>query len=433
MAETHIPRQENAAPRLGLPAFFGRLERLLWNVAAEPGDTDEAQLQKASFLSAMSLVAIMAIAWGVTYLLFGEVVAAAIPLSYTVVFFSSMGTIKLFPSYAAFRTFQIFIMLLLPFLLMLALGGFVTSSAVVTWSLLAPLAAVLFTGRRQGLLWFAAFALLLILGVVLEPAVQKESDIPLVVRNVFFAMNLGAPSLTAIGLVLYFFSQRNAAMAALQEEQAKSEQLLLNVLPQEIAEQLKNGQSTVAKDFEAVSVLFADIVGSTGLALELPPQKLVDTLNELFSHFDSLVEKYGLEKIRTMGDSYMVASGVPKPRPDHAQALASMALEMRDYLLERPSTTKEPLQFRIGVNSGPAIAGIIGHTKFHYDIWGDAVNTASRMESHGVPGRVQISQATYELLKDEFTCVSRGVIDVKGKGEMETWFLEGRRGAAAGG
>ncbi|MDA1215329.1 MAG: adenylate/guanylate cyclase domain-containing protein [Chloroflexi bacterium] len=424
MAETHIPTQENAAPRLGMPALFGRLERLLWNVAAEPGDTDETRLQKASFLAAMSLVATLAVLWGVIYLLFGAVVAAAIPLSYTVVFFLSLGTIKLFPSYAAFRTFQLFLMLFLPFLLMLALGGFVTSSAVITWSLLAPLAAVLFTGPRQGLLWFAAFVLLLVLGVVLEPVMQRESEIPLVVRNIFFAMNLGAPSLTAIGLVLYFFSQRNAALAALLKEQAKSEQLLLNVLPKEIAEQLKNGQSTVAEDFEAVSVLFADIVGSTGLAMELPPQQLVDTLNELFSKFDSMVEKYGLEKIRTMGDSYMVASGVPKPREDHAQALASMALEMRDYLLACPSNTKEPLQFRIDINSGPAIAGIIGHTKFHYDIWGDAVNTASRMESHGVPGRVQISQATYELLKDDFTCEPRGVIDIKGKDEMETWFLE---------
>jgi adenylate cyclase len=427
MAETHIPRQENMAPRLGLPLFFGRLERLLWNVAAEPGDSDEARLQKASFLAAMTLVATLAILWGSIYLIFGVVVAAAIPLSYTVVFVSSIGLIRLFPSYTAFRSFQLLMMLLLPFLLMLALGGFVTSSAVVTWSLLAPLAAVLFTGRRQGLLWFAAFIVLLVIGVALEPAVPGTSGIPIVMRNVFFAMNLGGPSLTAIGLVLYFFSQRNAAMAALQEEQAKSEQLLLNVLPQEIAEQLKNGQSTVAEDFEAVSVLFADIVGSTGLAIELPPQQLVDTLNEVFSEFDSMVEKYGLEKIRTMGDSYMVASGVPKPRSDHAQALASMALEMRDYLLERPSTTKEPLQFRIGINSGPAIAGIIGHTKFHYDIWGDAVNTASRMESHGVPGRVQISQATYELLKDEFICASRGVVDIKGKGEMETWFLEGPR------
>lgn len=428
MAETQIPVQESAAPRLGLPALFGRLERLLWNVAAEPGDSDETRLQKATFLASNALVATLAILWGAIYLLFDEVIAAAIPLSFSAIFFLSLGLIRLFPSYATFRTFQLFIMLLLPFLLMIALGGFVTSSAVITWSLLAPLAAVLFTGRRQGLVWFAGFIVLLVLGVILEPVVRSDNDIPLVVRNIFFAMNIGTPSLTAIGLVLYFFSQRNAAMAALLEEQAKSEQLLLNVLPQEIAEQLKNGQSTVAEDFEAVSVLFADIVGSTGLAMELPPQQLVDTLNELFSEFDSMVEKYGLEKIRTMGDSYMVASGVPKPRQDHAQALASMALEMRDYLLARPSNTKEPLQFRIGINSGPAIAGIIGHTKFHYDIWGDAVNTASRMESHGVPGRVQISRATYDLLKDEFTCESRGVVDIKGKGEMETWFLEERQG-----
>jgi guanylate cyclase len=153
----------------------------------------------------------------------------------------------------------------------------------------------------------------------------------------------------------------------------------------------------------------------------------VELLNEIFTRFDALVEKYGLEKIKTVGDCYMVASGVPRPRPDHAQALARLALEMRDYLSRTTFPTNRPVNFRIGLNSGPVLAGVIGRKKFIYDLWGDAVNTASRMESHGAGGVVQITRATYELIKDEFVCEPRGTVNVKGKGEMEVWQVAGVR------
>jgi guanylate cyclase len=148
-------------------------------------------------------------------------------------------------------------------------------------------------------------------------------------------------------------------------------------------------------------------------------------LNVVFSYFDTLTDKYGLEKIRTIGDNYMVASGVPSARDDHAIALANMALEMNSYIIHHPDGAT-PLQFRIGMNTGSVVAGVIGQQKFHYDIWGDSVNTASRMESHGEPGKIQITREMYEILGDEFDCVSRGFVDIKGKGEMETWWLEGR-------
>jgi guanylate cyclase len=152
----------------------------------------------------------------------------------------------------------------------------------------------------------------------------------------------------------------------------------------------------------------------------------VSLLNDVFRYFDSLVARHGVEKIRTIGDNYMVAAGVPRPRPDHAHVLAQLALEMNEYVSALPGEHGKKLQFRIGINSGPAVAGVIGQTKFHYDIWGDAVNTASRMESHGVPGKIHITANTRRLIKNEFFCRRRGVIDVKGKGLMETWFVEGR-------
>ncbi len=211
----------------------------------------------------------------------------------------------------------------------------------------------------------------------------------------------------------------------LREEEQKSERLLLNVLPKEIAPDLKSGKLTIADRFEHTSILFADIVDFTALSARMAPEEMVELLNQIFSHFDSLVEKYDLEKIRTIGDNYMVASGVPRPRLDHAHAIARLALDIREYIQALPARNGQKIDFRVGINSGPVVAGVIGKHRFHYDLWGDPVNTASRMESHGVAGRIQISSATRELIKDRFECESRGKIAVKGKGEMETWFLTG--------
>jgi guanylate cyclase len=224
----------------------------------------------------------------------------------------------------------------------------------------------------------------------------------------------------------HFVNQKNTALSLLRIEQDKSERLLLNVLPREIADRLKNEGRTIAEQFDAVSILFADMVGFTSLSARMDPQEMVDLLNEVFSAFDELVKRYDLEKIRTIGDNYMVASGVPRPRPDHAQVLARLALGMRTYV-EQAQAAGKPLQFRIGINSGPVIGGVIGQEKFHYDIWGDAVNVASRMESQGVAGKIQITQLTYDLIRRDFICEPQGTIAVKGKGEMETWFLVGER------
>jgi len=198
-------------------------------------------------------------------------------------------------------------------------------------------------------------------------------------------------------------------------------------LPAEVAGELKRRGETTARRFESISVLFADIVGFTPLAAEMDPEEMVAQLNEVFTSFDQLADRYGCEKIRTIGDNYMVASGVPTPREDHAEALAGMALEMIRY------AEGSPWSFRIGINSGPAVAGVIGTKKFQYDVWGDTVNTASRMESHGEPGRIQISEATNTLIKDHYATTPRGPIEVKGKGTLNTWWLEGTRELATTG
>jgi class 3 adenylate cyclase len=211
----------------------------------------------------------------------------------------------------------------------------------------------------------------------------------------------------------------------LDQEREKSDRLLLNVLPREIAEQLKEQDQIIATKHPEVTVLFADVVGFTNISEHMQPDQVVVMLNDVFSYFDSLADHYGVEKIRTMGDAYMVASGVPASRSDHAQVLAHLALDMIRYEPSHVSHSPVPLEFRVGISSGPAVAGVIGRAKFQYDVWGVTVNTASRMETHGVPGRIQVSAATHDLLKGEFVCESRGLIDTKGMGSMETWFLVG--------
>ncbi|MBE9042384.1 PAS domain-containing protein [Oscillatoriales cyanobacterium LEGE 11467] len=221
-------------------------------------------------------------------------------------------------------------------------------------------------------------------------------------------------------------SARIRAEAALRLEKNKSEGLLLNILPKSIVTKLKQDPSAIAEHFESVTILFADIVGFTPLSTRLTPFELVKLLNQIFSKFDRLVEKYEVEKIKTIGDAYMVAGGLPIPTQNHAEAIANMALEMQEAISEFQKEIGERFQIRIGMNTGSVVAGVIGIKKFIYDLWGDAVNVASRMESSGVPGKIQVSDRTYEILKDKYRFESRGEIEVKGKGKMTTYWLVDR-------
>ena len=216
-------------------------------------------------------------------------------------------------------------------------------------------------------------------------------------------------------------------VSRLRRERERSESLLLNILPPSVAARLRAGEQRIAEAHASATILFADVVDFTPLSASLEPRAMLALLDDAFSHFDDLATKHGVEKIRTIGDNYMAVAGAPIPCADHAERCARMALDMLAYC-----SVKRRLLFRIGINSGPLVGGVIGKRKFVYDVWGDPVNTASRMESHGVPGAIQIGEASYELLKDRFDCEPRGIVEVKGKGALRTWLLRGERRRSAG-
>jgi class 3 adenylate cyclase len=218
----------------------------------------------------------------------------------------------------------------------------------------------------------------------------------------------------------------DAAHRLLLAEQERSEGLLLNVLPAPIADRLKQGEEVIADRFPEVTVRFADLVDFTASSDRSSPERVVQVLADLFTAFDRLAARHGLEKIKTVGDAYMVAGGLPVPRPDHAEAVAEMALAVREEAGRHRDPAGRPLQVRIGIDSGPVVAGVIGTAKFSYDLWGDTVNTASRMESIGVPGCIQVTDRAYRRLRDRYRFERRGPVQVKGKGELVTWFLVGR-------
>jgi adenylate cyclase len=234
------------------------------------------------------------------------------------------------------------------------------------------------------------------------------------------------------GIIFYAVRQMERAETSAEREHRRSEGLLINILPPRVAAQLKERPADIIADaYPEASVLFADMAGFTSRATDTPPDELVRFLNRVFTGLDALVERHGLEKIKTSGDAYMVVSGVPVVRTDHCSALAGLALDMREAMAGLVDARGRPVPVRIGIASGPVVAGVVGTRKFFYDVWGDTVNMAARMESTGVPGRIQVSREVYENLKEGFELESRGLVEIKGKGKMPTWFLNDREAAAA--
>lgn len=391
----------------------------------DPDDHPDLVFQKQLLVIGSLVIIPIGLIWGTMYLLFGEYLASLIPSGYSFASLASILYCNRFRKFAVFRFVQLGLILICPFVLMLSLGGFSAGSVVIIWSVLSPFGAIIFYRRRVAHRWLAAYLTLIIVSGLVQPLLIQANNLPPGLIVSLYVLNISVVSGVSFALLFYFIQGKNAALDLLRAEQEKSERLLLNVLPKEIAPALKSGTQTIAEHYDSASVLFADIVGFTDLSIRLSPAQMVQLLNEIFSHFDHLVDKYRLEKIRTIGDNYMVASGVPVPQERHAHQLAAMALELCDFVQRLPPYQGYKINFRVGINSGPLMAGVIGHQKFHYDLWGDTVNTASRMESTGVPGRIQITEATRRLVEDEFVCAPRGVVQIKGKGQMETWFLEG--------
>ena len=388
-------------------------------LGASPGDSEDVKLHKSLLVISAFPFMIAGVAWGVMYIHFGEGLAGIIPLSYSAISLFSIIYFALTGKFSVFRFSQLLLVLLLPFFLMLSLGGFISGSAVILWSLICPLGAMLFDSQRSAMNWFMAFLFLLSLSGIMQPWLVAVNNLTSTQINLFFVINLAGAGSLIFMMVYYFTGKKNFF-------QLRSESLLLNILPKEIIDTLKEQHRTIARHYESASILFADVANFTIMSSNMNPSELVELLNEVFSEFDVRAEKYGLEKIKTIGDCYMIAAGVPSPRADHALVLTEMAVEMRSYISSREFRGKK-LEFRFGINSGPVVAGVIGKKKFSYDLWGDSVNIASRMESLGKSNAIQVSQATYELIKDHFICTQHGAVNVKGKGEMMTWFVEGKK------
>ena len=403
------------------------LERLA-EIGARPEESRDERLRAAALILASVLVSVLTFVWVITYAVRGAYLSAAIPATYQVATVVGLVVLARTKAFGAFRTTQFVMFLLLPPLLQLSLGGFVASSGIALWSMVTPLAALALLGMRRAIRWLLGyFAVLLMLAALDQVVARSAAGLPSGLRTAFFVLNITGATLSAFALLGYFVHQRELAHAALQAERERSERLLLNVLPAPIAERLKIGEGVIAEHHDEVTVLFADLVGFTERTAQMPAADLVALLDAIFSAFDHLADAEGLEKIKTIGDAYMVAGGIPEMRPDHLEAVGRMAIAMLAETEAIASRRDLPwLQLRVGVDTGPAVAGVIGHRKFIYDLWGDTVNMASRMESHGVPGRVQVTErAAGRLRTSGFTLEPRGPIDVKGKGLMETFLLAG--------
>ncbi len=425
-------RTNDAGPIRSEGSLTALPDRLI-QIGAHPDDSEDIRLQKRLLVAASILVVLAAACWGITFVVFHEPLAGAISLFYSVITLASLLVFRNTFDHRFFTFSQLLLGLMLPFFQMVALGGFMNSGAVFLWSMISAMGALFFYDFKHAFRWWLAYFTLLLLSGFMQPYVRTQNHLPAAVVTFFFVMNIGGVSTIVLLMLNYFIRQKDEAYRLLHIEQEKAENLLLNILPKEIAAILKNDQHTIADHFDGASILFADLVGFTPLTASLSPVQLVTLLNEIFSAFDALVEKYDVEKIRTIGDNYMVAAGVPRSRPDHARVLACLALEMIEYLHSRPATGGRRIEFRIGINSGPVIGGVIGRKKFVYDIWGDAVNIASRMESQGEAGRIQVTRETYDLIHPDFNLEPRGMVTVKGRGEMQTWFLLGMKPEAGGG
>jgi adenylate cyclase len=394
----------------------------LARIGASPEDGREEALRKETLVLAAVLITALAVAWVVAYAALGLYVSAAIPLAYQIVSVINLVVFAKTRRYRFFRACELGLSLLLPFALQLSLGGFLPSSGVVLWSFTAPLGALLFSGRREAARWFVAFLILVALSAVLDPLLTNEADISRQTVILFFALNVLGVTGTCYFLLHYFVRERDRAAEMIAAERERSERLLLNVLPGPIAERLKAGELLIADGTPEVGVLFADIAGFTPMSEAMTPQDIVRLLNEVFTRFDDLAAHHGLEKIKTIGDAYMVASGLWERGDRHAEDLARMALDMR-----QEARGFGALQLRIGVDVGPVVAGVMGRSKFIYDLWGDTVNTASRMESHGIPGAIQVTERAHDRLASAFEFEDRGMIEIKGKGRLRTYLLIGPR------
>lgn len=420
----------------------GLLDRLR-TAGIDPDDSEELRLNKSLLMFATGLASVASMLWLVIYWNLGPQFSSTLPFAFQILLAVNLAIYIRWGNFDFFRLSQLTLLLFFPFVVQWSIGNFITSSGIAIWGLLAPVGALLFFGVREAFGWFIAYLFLLAMSGyfdfhLAEAELQTKTQVPVRTAVVFFALNFAAVA-TIIFLLLRFAivekqraqTRLNDAHRLLQIEQERSERLLLNILPGPVAERLKNSNQTIADGFADVTVMFADIVNFTHVAEGMAPTQVFAMLNRIFSSFDELAEEYGLEKIKTIGDAYMVAGGLNDGQADYSVAIADMALAMRELLRRDFTVNESHLEVRIGIGTGPVVAGVVGKKKFIYDLWGDTVNIASRITSEGVPGMIQVDGTTYRRLKERFDFHEPQTIYLKGKGNMEVHRMIGRRGAAA--
>jgi adenylate cyclase len=406
--------------------------------SAEPRvlDAEDEKLNHDLLIFAAGLMMIPPVLWLAIYWAFGQMLSTFLPLVYQALSGLSLLYYSWRKNFELLRALQLSLFLFFPFVMQWSIGDFVSSSGVALWAIMAPIGALIFHGRRESMPWFVAFVVFTALSGVFDffLADQQPPRIPMRTVAVFFVLNFAAISAIVYVLFRHFADEKSKARAMLkqehqllQQEQDRSEKLLLNILPQPIAQRLMLEEKNIADGFPNVSVMFADIVNFTQLAGAMPPNRMVSLLNDIFSGFDMLAEKHGLEKIKTIGDAYMVAGGLDDSGgQQYAYAIADMALDMQDWLRNYPAAQDTKLELRIGIGSGPVVAGVIGIKRFIYDLWGDTVNIASRMTSEASIGAIQVDATTYQLLRNHYRFGEVQQVPVKGKGMMEVHLLLGR-------
>jgi class 3 adenylate cyclase len=427
-----------STPSQTQPGFVERLR----NAGIEAGDSPELRLNKQLLMLATGLVSIASIVWLSIYWMMGPKFPVTYPYLFQLALAGNVVAYIVTGNFNLFRVSQLALFLFTPFALQWSIGSFLDASGIVLWGLLAPVGAVLFFGVRESLAWFFAWAFMIALSGFFDYALSDSmlttgGNIPLRTSVVFFALNFITVATMIYLLLRYSVQEKHRAQEQLeeahrklQEEQVRSEKLLLNILPEPVAARLKSSEQIIADGFADATVMFTDIVNFTQVAADMTPSQVFSMLNNIFSAFDDLTERYGLEKIKTIGDAYMVAGGINKANADYSAAIADLALEMLALLNRDFAVNAAHLEMRIGIGTGPVVAGVVGKKKFIYDLWGDTVNLASRITSEGVPGMIQCDSATYRRLSSRFDFHEPQTIYLKGKGEMTVYRLIGRKTAA---
>lgn len=419
-----------------LPAWLNGLSERVINEQ----DSEQDKLNKTLLIFACGLMGFGSILWLALYWAMGIKFSSTVPLSYLTISAVSLAYYVYTLNFVVFRTLQVSLFLFMPFIMQWSIGSYVSSSGVALWALLAPVGVMIFQGAKQSLPWYAAYIVLTAVSGFFDFWLTsgQESGVTMQSIAVFFTLNFAAMSTIMYLLISYFVRQRDKLQDAVHEqnallhiEQGKSEALLLNILPAPIARRLKESQDIIADGFADVTVMFADIIDFTRLSEELPPKAMVELLNQIFSKFDSMAEFHRLEKIKTIGDAYLVAGGLLEhdgvdfavDARDYTSSSLKLALEMRQYMDTLSKERGMSLAIHVGICSGPVVAGVIGTRKFIYDLWGDTVNTASRITDEARSGIILVDAVTYRRSRHQFEF--EGPINVvgKGKGNIEVYKL----------